>query len=476
MILGSMQLTIVYAPEFEECGRSHASSTGPQLAVPGTRPILRGAAEGRAYGPSRRSGQAGMYLENWGVLFKSLRDTRKASVVTANVVFLGVTSLVTDISSEMVSATLPLYLVFGLSLSPLQFGLVDGLYQGIAAFVRIGSGMLADRGAFHKQVAMAGYGLSAVCKLAFLPVGAAWGGIVAIILIDRTGKGIRTSPRDALISLSTPPEGLATAFGVHRALDTVGAMLGPLLAFALVSGLVNGYRAVFVVSFCFAIVGFAVLALLVENRQEVASGGPPASFGNVGGLLRVPAFRALLLAGGLLGIATISDAFVYLAAQERIDFSARFIPLLFVGTAIAYLVLAVPAGWLADRVGREAVFLGGYALLLPLYVLLGVSSLSSVGLVVILGLLGAFYAATDGVLMALTSAIVPASLRGSGIGLVTATTSLARLAASLVFGGIWTVVHLDAALVVFGVALAGGLAVATFMLGRPRGSVGGADA
>ena len=151
--------------------------------------------------------------------------------VNRTVFLLGLTSLFTDISSEMVATILPLYLVYTLGFTPLQFGFIDGLYQGASALVRIASGLVGDRWQRHKEVAVLGYGLSAICKPAFLLVGAAWGGLVAVILVDRTGKGIRTAPRDALISLSTPREELATAFGVHRALDTVGAMLGPLLAF-----------------------------------------------------------------------------------------------------------------------------------------------------------------------------------------------------------------------------------------------------
>ena len=116
----------------------------------------------------------------------------------------GLVSLFTDISSEMVATILPLYLVYTLGFTPLQFGFIDGLYQGGSALVRIASGLVGDRWRRHKDVAVLGYGLSAVCKPAFLLVGAAWTGLVAIILIDRTGKGIRTAPRDALISLSTP--------------------------------------------------------------------------------------------------------------------------------------------------------------------------------------------------------------------------------------------------------------------------------
>ena len=140
--------------------------------------------------------------------------------VNRNVVGLGFTSLFTDISSEMVSSVLPMYLMLFLRLSPLQFGLVDGLYQGVGALVKIGFGFAADRLARHKEVAFLGYALSAVCKVGLLAVGSAWGLLSAVVIADRTGKGIRTAPRDALISLSTPASELGMAFGVHSALDT----------------------------------------------------------------------------------------------------------------------------------------------------------------------------------------------------------------------------------------------------------------
>ena len=188
--------------------------------------------------------------------------------------FLGLTSLLTDVSSEMVATILPLYLVFYLRLSPFEFGVLDGLYHGAAALVRLVGGFTADRWRRHKELAAAGYGLSAVCKLGLLAAGGAWGALVAVVLLDRTGKGLRTAPRDALISLSSPREELATAFGVHRALDTAGAMLGPILAFGLLALAADAFDAVFVVSFCAAMLGLGVLVLFVENRpvESTAAG------------------------------------------------------------------------------------------------------------------------------------------------------------------------------------------------------------
>lgn len=278
-------------------------------------------------------------------------------LVSANVLFLGLTSFFTDISSEMVATVLPLYLIFTLQLSPFQFGLIDGLYQGAAVLVRLAGGVLADRWRRYKAVAMAGYGLSALCRVGLLLAGASLGAIAAVVLVDRTGKGIRTAPRDALIALSSPPEQLATAFGVHRALDTAGAMIGPLLAFLLLSLAPGAFDAIFVVSFCLALVGLGTLALFVENREPAGepagqAGAPAASLSAALGLLRRPRFAALTAVGALLGLATLSDGFIYLQLQRRLDLQLGLFPLLYVCSAFIYMLLAIPAGRLADRAGR----------------------------------------------------------------------------------------------------------------------------
>jgi MFS family permease len=388
-------------------------------------------------------------------------------------VLLGLTSLFTDISAEMVATILPLYLIFTLGLSPLQFGVVDGVYQGAAALVRVAGGFVGDRWRRHKEVAALGYGLSAICKLAFLAAGSAWAALTWIVFIDRTGKGIRTAPRDALISLSTPRAQLGTAFGVHRALDTAGAMLGPLLAFVLLTLAARAFDTIFVVSFCFAIVGFGILTLFVENPTEAlddeAEQGPTpgrASLRSAAGLLRDPRFRMLVFVGSALAISTISDGFVYLTLQRRLDFDPNFLPLLYVGTALVFMLLAIPAGRLADRVGRWRVFVGGYALLLVVYASLLLPALGMAELFLYLVLYGAFYAATDGVLMALASAVVPTPLRGSGLALIVTATSLARLLGSVVFGALWTAFGVDAAVYAFTAALVVTMPLAVLALAR----------
>jgi MFS family permease len=401
------------------------------------------------------------------------RRGRRERLASRTVVLLGLTSLFTDISSEMVATVLPLYLVYTHGFSPLQFGLVDGLYQGASALVRVGSGFLADRRRRYKEVAVVGYGLSALCRIGLVFGGTGLTAIGGIVLADRTGKGIRTAPRDALISLSSRRESLGVAFGVHRALDTTGAMLGPLLAFAILAAAPLAFRSLFLVSFCFAIVGLAILVLFVDRQpaRAPAPDAPAPSLRAAAGLLGHRRFRALVLAGGALGLTTASDAFVYLGLREHVDIDVSLFPLLFTGTAVVFMLLAVPVGRLADRVGRGRVFLGGYGLLLGVYglVLVGAGTL---GVLVAIALLGVFYAATDGVLAALGSAVLPDELQGSGLALLATATGLAQLLASVVLGALWTAFDARTAFVLFASGLVLTLAAAAVVLARAPGANG----
>jgi MFS family permease len=383
--------------------------------------------------------------------------------VGRTVVLLGLVSLLTDLSSEMVTTVLPLYLVYSVGLSPLQFGVVDGLNQGAAALVRVASGAVGDRLHRHKEVAVVGYGLSALVKPLLVAAGGAFSAITALIAVDRVGKGIRTAPRDALISLSTPPESLGAAFGVHRALDTAGAMLGPLVAFGLLALAPDSFNSIFIVSFAFAFLGVGLLALFVPGAARPDPEARRFGMADVKELLLVPRYRTLVLVASALALATISDAFVYLSLQDRLDFDPRYLPLLFVGGAVAYMLLAVPAGRLADRVGRARVFVLGYVLLLVLYALL-LTPLGIGMLLLALPLLGSYYAATDGVLMAAASEVVPARSRGTGLAVLGTATNLGRLGGSVAFGAVWTLAGADWAVVTFAAALSLGLAAAFLVL------------
>ncbi|MBB5960175.1 MFS family permease [Saccharothrix tamanrassetensis] len=385
--------------------------------------------------------------------------------LSGNVFALGAVSLVTDVSSEMVTAVLPLYLVVGLQLSPAAYGVIDGVYTGATTLLRLVGGYLADRTTKRKAVAGFGYALSAVAKLGLLAAGTSTALLGAVITADRAGKGLRTAPRDALITLSTPTADLGRAFGVHRAMDGIGAFAGPLVALGVLAAAADSFDAVFVTSFCVAALGVVVLVMFVRDHRSAVPAAPvrPAA---VVGLLRDRGVRRIVLAASVLGLATVGDGFVYLLLQKREGLSIGWFPLLAVGTSLVYLLLAAPLGALADRVGRLPVVLGGYVALIAVYLLIFGPLGGRPLIAVVLVLYGFFYAATDGVLMALAGPLLPERLRSTGIALVQSGQALAYLGSSVLFGLVWQFWGPETAtrLAALGVALA--LAATAALLGR----------
>ncbi|MFD8206423.1 MFS transporter [Streptomyces sp. NPDC059695] len=409
-----------------------------------------------------------MYLATTGRRDAPPRPHGTRRRVPGTVLALGAVSLVTDVSSEMVTAVLPLYLVLGLGLSPLQFGLLDGLSTGATALVRLLGGATADRGGHHKRIGGLGYALSACSRLGLLLAGGATGWIAGALAADKLGKGVRTAPRDALITLHSPPEDLGRAFGVHRAMDTTGALLGPLAAFALLWATAETYEAVFAVSFCAGAFGVLLWLLLVPGRTRSTSPGGKAAPRARGGLLAAlrhsPAYRRIVLCAALLGAATVGDSFLYLLLQRRLALDPTWFPFLPLGAAGVYLLLAVPAGRLADRLGRRGPFLHGHGALLLAYGLLLAPVPGSVALVGVLVLLGVFYATTDGVLMALTGPFLAEGGRAGGLAVVQTAQALARLGAAVAFGAVWTASGPETALVAALLALAAALCAAARLL------------
>jgi MFS family permease len=401
-----------------------------------------------------------MYRLDWIEQLKlktaEMPKPRQVAVVSPAVWNLGWTSLLTDVSAEMVNSVIPVYLVLHLHLSPLRYGAIDGIYNGFAVvLLSLIAGLAADRGRRHKQIAVAGYGLSTLCKIALLFVGGAWTAIMGVMALDRAGKGIRTAPRDALISLHTRSESLATAFAAHRALDAGGMLLGPIVAFGVLWVVPNSFDAVWIASFAFGILGVAVLVLFVPEPDYVESRSTASLLlTSAFRLFRSPRFSALAICAFGLALATISDAFVYLQLQKKSGTDSSFFPLFYVLTAAAYMLLSLPAGRLGDRYGRLPVFLSGYVVLAVMYFVLHlVSTVGSGGLIAFVVSLGAYYAVTEGILMAMASAIIPPEFRTSGIALIATCVGLGKLGSSLLFGYAWHTLGADTAVWCFAFGL-----------------------
>ncbi|WP_235929658.1 MFS transporter [Cellulomonas citrea] len=409
---------------------------------------------------------------------RAQRAARNARV-SSTVITLGVVSLLTDISSESVAAVLPLYLTTALGMTTLAYGFVDGLMQGASALVRIAGGWAADRGDHPKWVAFVGYGLSALTRAGLL-LTTGFVAITSLVAIDRVGKGMRTSPRDAMIAASSNPTNLGRSFGVHRMLDTVGAAVGPLLAFVVLWLLPDGYHTVFVISFGCAVIGLAVLGLMVPDlrprqaswlsthqtraeRKLPSCKGCTCSDGAVPTLterpfswrfLTEPALRRVLVVAGVLALLTVGDGFVYLSLQARDGFATTWFPLLYVGTNIAYMLLAIPVGRLADKVGRAKVFVWSHAMLAGAYACAAVGGASASTTIAALVLLGAFYAGTDGVLAAVVGQRTAPAVRASAIGTAQTVVAVARMGASSAFGVLWYTLGRQPAIVCVALALA----------------------
>ena len=401
-----------------------------------------------------------------------------ARTVSSTVITLGIVSLLTDISSESVAAILPLYITGVLGLSTIAFGFLDGLYQGVSALVRIGGGYVSDRYDQPKWVAFVGYALAAVARVGLL-FASGFAAITAVISADRIGKGIRTAPRDALITASSEPENLGKSFGVHRTLDNIGAAIGPLIAFFILLLVPDGFHIIFVASLAFALIGVLILGLVVPNvrtrakqssqsRDEAAdvdAPAPPRKKFDWAAVTKGP-MRRVLAAAGILGILTIGDGFIYLVLQSRSDFAAQWFPLLYVGTNVAFLAFAIPLGRLSDRIGRARVFVFGHIALVAAYFVAAMPIADIAATILCLVLLGAFYASTDGVLAALSSQLTRPETRGTGIAAAQTVVALSRFVSATGFGFLWYAFGPETSMIVVAVLLAIAIPLVALLL-RP---------
>jgi MFS family permease len=348
-----------------------------------------------------------------------------------NVLALGVVSLLTDLSSEMIYPLLPVFLATTLAAGPAALGLIEGVAEATASLLKLFSGAWSDRAGKKKPLVLLGYGVSALAR-PLVGFAGSWVHVLAVRFSDRIGKGVRTSPRDALIAAHVPPQLRGKAFGLQRSLDHLGAVLGPVAAFALLwAGL--SLRAVFLLSVIPGLLAVAVIALRV---QDAPAEGAPRHAGGILGRDGLPKeFRRYLALVGLFTLGNASDAFLILRAVDA-GVPAPYVPLLWGAFHVVKSSLSTPAGALSDRIPRKWVVAGGWCVYAACYAAFALvkGPVATVGVFLLYGL---YAAACEGAERAMVADFVPASRRGTAFGWFHLVVGVCALPASVLFGLLW---------------------------------------
>ena len=369
---------------------------------------------------------------------------------------LGFVSMFMDVSSEMIHALLPIYLVSVLGASALTVGTIEGIAEATASITKVFSGAVSDWLGKRKLLAAIGYGLAAFTKPIF-PLASSIGWIVAARFIDRVGKGIRGAPRDALVADLAPPSLRGASFGLRQSLDTIGAFLGPLLAIGLMILTANSFKTVFWVAVIPGFIAFALITFAVPEPDRPKSDRSirfPLHRREIG---RLPvAFWLLVGVSGLFTLARFSEAFLLLKAQA-IGLPVALVPGVLVLMNVVYALAAYPAGALSDGPGgRSRILVVGLMVLVAADVVLAsASNVAMVSLGVMLW--GLHMGLTQGVLSTMVADVAPAELRGTSFGIFNLVSGLALLVASVLAGALWNVFGAQA-------TFAGGAAFAVLSL------------
>ncbi len=353
-----------------------------------------------------------------------------------NVVLLGAVSLFTDISSEMLYPLIPIFLTTVLGAPVAALGLIEGLAEGTANLLKMISGWWSDRVGRRRPFVIGGYGLSAFSK-PLLALATGWPFVLAMRLADRTGKGLRTSSRDALIADSTPPELRGRAFGLHRAMDSLGAVIGPLIALFFMSRLgesAHAYRTVFLWAFIPAALGVFLLFAIREQPFRARYRRPA-----LGWSVFNREFKLFVIVNVVFAIGNSSDVFLILRAKELFSGTGHAVAtvvLAYVLYNLTYALGSYPAGHVADRIGPRRVFAAGLLLFAIVYV--GFALNRSPHMVWVLFAVYGFYTAlTDGVGKAYASTLIREEFRATGMGVFQMASGMAGILASSAAGLLW---------------------------------------
>ncbi|HEX4965720.1 MAG TPA: MFS transporter [Thermoanaerobaculia bacterium] len=349
-----------------------------------------------------------------------------------NVVALAAVSLLTDVASEMTYPLLPVFLATVLGAGATAVGAIEGAAETTASLLKLASGWWSDRASRRKPLVLAGYALASLVR-PFLGVAHSVGQVLGIRVTDRVGKGIRTSPRDALIADSVDPAIRGRAFGFHRAADNTGAMVGPLLAFAFLRWGGLQLRTVFLLT---AIPGALAVLTLIFGVRDVPHPVPPKAQSQPG--LRVPLGKRFWTYLGVLLLFTLgnsSDAFLILRARQ-LGVSVALIPILWAMLSLVKAVGSTPGGILSDRLGRKPLIVAGWFVYAAVYFAFGRAGQQWQAWA-LFAIYGVYFGLTEGVEKALVADLVPQDRRGAAFGWYNLAIGIGALPASLLFGWIW---------------------------------------
>ncbi|MDP1511895.1 MFS transporter [Paenibacillus ottowii] len=358
---------------------------------------------------------------------------RRLFAINPVIVVLGLVSLFTDLSSNMIVPVLPIYLTSVLHVQVESIGIIEGIAESTASILKLFSGWITDRTRKYKFLMLIGYGLSNLTK-PFFALSASWGQVLLIRFSDRFGKGIRTSPRDALVADSTTKEERGKAFGFRRAMDALGAALGPLVAFGVLAIFTNNYRLVFWLSVIPGLIA-VVLILFFLKEKESHGIGKQARLPQIGFRNLNRRFVWFSLISTLFTVGNFSDAFLALRAQDA-GMLPSLIPLAFFTFNLSSSIFSMPVGMLSDRIGRRPVLISGFVIFALIYFGFGIAK-NVTWIWILFILYGLYYAFTEGIQKAYIADIVPEGQRGIAMGTYNAMTGIAALPASILAGFLW---------------------------------------
>lgn len=355
-----------------------------------------------------------------------------SSRIPRNVLVLGVVSFLTDASSDMIYPVLPLFLSQVLGSSMVFIGLIEGVAESTASILKIFSGWLSDKLGKRKSLVGMGYSLAAVAKPILSITTAGWQ-VLGLRFVDRLGKGIRTSPRDALIADSSPRESRGLSFGFHRAMDSAGAVVGPLLAFILLPLVNENYRILFLIASIPAVLAVLTLVLLVKEKK--GSRKKSTDWAGIKISHFDSKFKIFIIGVALFSLGNSSDAFLLLRAKG-LGVSIVHIPLLWLVLHLVYTLVSSPAGALSDRIGRKNLMVCGLFIYVLVYLGFALAS-RSLHAWILFGLYGLYYGLANGTMRAYVSDLVAEEKRATAFGIYHGAVGLTALPASLIFGWLW---------------------------------------